>query len=331
MSNWYVFLFIMFVALLFLICVLLLITRKKKKSFIPSCDMAKSFGNINTVLASTGFFYSKIDDVFYSRKDAWQRDYGYCHLYDETLPLVGMIVDCEPITFDYDNKHWVIELRKGQYGMATGGEIGIYNTTNESIKAPGFHGIFYDSISNEECIPFEFKLKRNKKVLIHKRSTNWWLAGLKFAEFSNTTSLSLDAKFVFPNKKIRDAFVSGLLNVGYTTREFFVFFHQVNVHFTKPHILQPASRTRVQEFIIQQCNQKTCDTYQNLTSSYDNTLDKLDFLTNSSPELFDKFIKSFHPHEIYAGHELMKPILKKFNLSNQPTKIDDLSTNNLDI
>lgn len=331
MFNWYIFLLIIFVALLFLICVLMLIPRRKKKNLLPSSDKAISLNNLNNKLTSTGFSYSGKDDVFYSRKDAWQRDFGYCHLYDEAMPLVGMIVDCEPISFDYDNKHWLIEFRKGQYGMATGGEIGIYNTTYPQIKAPGFHGVFYETISDEECIPLEFVLKKNKKILIHQSSTHWWLAGLKLAEFSNTAALSLDAKLVFPNPKMRDAFVAGLVSAGYTNREFIVRFHTVIVHFTKPHTLQPASRTRIHEAIIQQGNENNCELYHNLTTKHDNTFDKLEFLINSSPELYDKFLKSFHSKELYHSFELISPILKKFIIANQPIKIDDPLTDSFDL
>ena len=38
-----------------------------------------------------------------------------------------MIIDCEPICFMYGGKNWMIELWKGQYGLETGGEIGVYN------------------------------------------------------------------------------------------------------------------------------------------------------------------------------------------------------------
>ena len=35
-------------------------------------------------------------DIFYSLNDCWQRDFGYCRLYDEACAPLAMIIDCEP-------------------------------------------------------------------------------------------------------------------------------------------------------------------------------------------------------------------------------------------
>ena len=43
-------------------------------------------------------------DYFYSLMNCWQREVGYCRLYDEAAPLFNMIMDCEPVTFSYEGK-----------------------------------------------------------------------------------------------------------------------------------------------------------------------------------------------------------------------------------
>ncbi|MBN1962231.1 MAG: DUF4474 domain-containing protein [Deltaproteobacteria bacterium] len=76
-----------------------------------------------------GFCYSPEQDIIYSRMDAWQRKFGYAYSYDIAAPItISAIIDCEPFFFHYNNKHWMIELWKGQYGLETGAEIGIYNS-----------------------------------------------------------------------------------------------------------------------------------------------------------------------------------------------------------
>lgn len=330
MFNWYVFVLIIFVVILLTTCIVFLFRKDQKSSTSTKAPIISS-SNLNTKLEDTGFYYSLKDDIFCSQKNAWQRNFGYCHLYDEAMPHVGIIVDCEPIYFDYDNKHWLIEFRKGQYGMACGGEVCIYNTPNGPMKAPGFHGTFYESISEDECLPISFVLKKNKKVLIRRKAIHWWLTGLKLAEFSNTGALSLTIKIVFPNKIMSNAFVSGLIHTGYTNREFSKHFRTVCIHFTKPHTIQPASRTRIQETIVQQGNEKNCNLYHQLTSDYKNTVDKLEFLSHSSPDLYHNFLKSFHSKELYTSFELIRPILKKFPLVNQAIKIDEPFTDSIDI
>jgi len=267
---------------------------------------------------------------FYSKKNAWQHDYGYCHLYDEAMPHAGIIVDCEPIYFDYENKHWLIEFRKGQYAMACGGEVSVYSTTNGPIKAPGFHGTFFESISEEEYLPIAFILKKNKKALLRRSDTHWWLTGLKLAEFSNPSALTLTIKIVFPNKVMCNAFVLGLIQAGYTNHEYKKYVRTVQIHFTKPHTTQPASRTRIQEAIVQQGNEANCNMYHQLTSDYKNTLDKLEFLSHSSPDLYHNVLKSFHPKDLYSSFELIRPILKKITLLHQVVKIDDPFTDSFD-
>jgi len=289
------------------------------------------FHSENDILTSTGFSYSIKDDVFYSTNDAWQRNFGYCHLYDEAMPSAGMIVDCEPISFDFNNRHWLILLRKGQYGMATGGEAGIYNTTNPAIRAPGFHGIFYESISDLDSFPITITLKKNRKKILRRSSTTGWFAGLKFTDFSTTSSLQLDAKFVFPNKKMRNAFLSGLKDAGYSSKEYTSYFTTAIVHFTTPHTLQPASRTRVQEAIVQQANENNCKLYHQQKQHSTNTLENFRLLSNSSSELCHKFLKSFHSKELYASYELLSPILKKTILANQTDKIDDPLSDSYDL
>lgn len=80
-----------------------------------------------------GFDYDSKKDAFYSTKDAWQKNFGYCHLYDVLAPEFRMIIDTEPIRFNYNNKNWLIAFWKGQYGIVTGAEIGIYNTIEKKL------------------------------------------------------------------------------------------------------------------------------------------------------------------------------------------------------
>ena len=75
-----------------------------------------------------GFRYDPDQDIIYSKFDAWQRATGFCHMYDEAAPAtISAVIDCEPIRFLSGGKQWMIELWKGQYGIETGAEIGVYN------------------------------------------------------------------------------------------------------------------------------------------------------------------------------------------------------------
>src|SRR4051794_9572622 len=92
-------------------------------TWAPSSVTAKA-------VVAAGFDFDPVGDIIYSRMDALQRKAGYCWNYDRAAPLFDMIIDCEPIYFKYGGAKWMIELWKGQYGIMTGAEIGVY-------KAPG--------------------------------------------------------------------------------------------------------------------------------------------------------------------------------------------------
>ena len=289
--------------------------RKQRNPFLK-IDQSQKAANLDDEFASRGFFYSSKDEAFYTIKDAPQSKFGNCQLYDDTMPLIGMIVDCEPIQFDFGNRHWLIEFWKGQYCMASGCQIGTYSTLNDSIKVPGFHGCFYEFPDNKECCCITYTLKKKNKTLLSYTSKECFSAGLKVGEFSNPSSLSLKVKITFSDKKMLPPFIEGLKAAGYSGNEYHTFFNKVTVHFTKPHTTQPASRTRVQEAIIQQGNRYDCNKYTQLTSNCSHTRDKLNVLKNIDTELYEKVLKSFYSKELYGNYEAILPLLKKMSSPN---------------
>ena len=69
---------------------------------------------LDEAINAAGYSYDSKEDIFYSNIDAWQKNMGYCQLYDEAAAPLGMIIDCEPIHFIYNGKRWLIEFWKGQ-------------------------------------------------------------------------------------------------------------------------------------------------------------------------------------------------------------------------
>ena len=67
---------------------------------------------LDKAIEIAGYSYDQRQDIFYSTMDPWQRDIGYCRLYDELAAPMGMIIDCEPIHFEYLGKRmddWFVE------------------------------------------------------------------------------------------------------------------------------------------------------------------------------------------------------------------------------
>jgi hypothetical protein len=84
----------------------------RKVPHLPNLGVKKGTGNedLDKIIAIGGYSYDPQQDIFYSNMDAWQREFGYCRLYDEAATPLRLIMDCEPIYFDFKEKHWLIEF-----------------------------------------------------------------------------------------------------------------------------------------------------------------------------------------------------------------------------
>lgn len=295
--------------ILVIILLFALIWHLRTRRFKPTRNKLIQQNQLNADLEPTGFAYDLKGDYFYSLMDCWQREMGYCKLYDEGAPLFNMIMDCEPITFSYGGKRWLIELWKGQYGITTGAEIGIYNTTHEDIDTEKFKGTFYETIQDNERMPLSFVLRKNGKVLLRREELHWWLTGFVLGEYSSTDSLTMDAKIQFPNREMCSAFVDGLRDIGYQKKEYSISRKTVTVHYTIPHNPQPLARNKVQEAVIQQTNENNCKLYKFATGKYSDTLDKIEYLKTAMPELYQLFLKSLYARGLYEAFEWIIDII----------------------
>ncbi len=292
-----------------LVILLGLILALRAWRFKPTKNKALQLTRLNDLLSPSGFAYQPQGDFFYALMDGWQRSMGYCRLYDEAAPFFNMIMDCEPIPFSYDGKRWLIQLWKGQYGITTGAEIGVYATDRPDVASDKFTGTFYDSIPDSERLRLAFVLRQNGKVLMKRRALHWWLTGFTLGTFSQPEALSLDARIGFPTVAMRDAFIAALMAAGYQRNEFRLRGKTVTVHFTTPHTPQPATQTGPQRLITQELNKSNCTLYQTVTTPYADTLDKLEYLQQLAPELFDFLIHSLYAKGVFDAFGWLKPIL----------------------
>ena len=290
----------------------------RRKHFSP--DRSGQSEHLNQLLKEAGFGYDPSTDVFFSLRDCWQREMGYCRLFDEGAGSFNMIMDCEPIHFSHRGKRWMIELWKGQYGITTGGEIGIYYTDRDDISVKDFSGPLYESVPDEEMLAMGFTLRKNGQVLFRRKDVHWWLTGFRLGEFSSPDELTMDAWIRFPDRSMRDAFLQGLTNAGYRKDEFSVRHHTVQIRFIRPHGPQPAMRGTIQEKLVQKTNRTNCRLYQRVTESCTNTPDKLAYLENLAPDLFEFCMHSLYARGFYEIYEGLKHLLPS---RPRPPKPDD--------
>lgn len=307
------------VILLLIVNIFIRIRRRKKRKekereeriVRPVTDVIgtnpEHLAEINRDLKPFGFAYDPREDIFYSIMDAWQRKYGYCRLYDEACTLFSMVIDCEPIPFKYNGINWLIEFWKGQYGMTTGCEVGIYYTTGPNLNIPGvFNGTFYHAVRDEDRINMSFALKKKGNLMFTRSAYHWWITGFKLGEFSDPDELSMDIILDLLDRRMAYAFAEALMKIGYTNEEFGLNGRRVYVRFTKPHTSQPITRTKLTESIAQKNNRSFCDSYNKLTEAYTDTLDKLEIVRNEDPDMYGKILNMGKPRKVYEAYEQIK-------------------------
>lgn len=241
---------------------------------------------LDKILENAGYCYDPNQDVFSTRIDAWQRSMGYTRLYDEGAIISGMIIDCEPIYFEYSNKRWLIEFWKGQYGMTTGCEVGIYNTADYDISIPEFFkGTFYETATDDELLFISYSLLKDGNTLFTRQGKHWWLTGFKLGEFSEPHQLEMDLSITLKDEEMTQAFLGGLLEAGYSEQEIFLTNNTVHLHFDKPKTVQPLARTPATDWVTQRKNEMLCKTYRDITDPYDNLLDKINAVLGYAPDM----------------------------------------------
>lgn len=252
------------------------------------------------MLEPFGFAYDRQSDSFYSLMDAWQREMGYCRLYDEAAPALGMILDCEPVTFSYGGRRWLIELWKGQYGLSAGGEIGVYSTDREDMQSERFTGVFYDCVPDEQRLPLSFVLRRGEQVLLQRRGVHWWLTGFVLGEIAPPGAVAMDALLSFPDEEMCRAFTGGLRPSATGPRNTRCWAPAYSSVLRRRTRSRRASR-RLSEGVVQRINEENCRLFERATAPYGDTLDKLEYLEAAAPDLFAFFLRGLHSREQFAA------------------------------
>lgn len=172
------------------------------------CD-AEKIQLLNELAEPFGFCYVPCEDVFTSREDAWQRKQGYEALYDRAAVGAGMVFDALPIYFDYAGETWLIEFWKGQYGINTGGEVGVYHAGK--VVPERYYRIAHFEAVEDQDMPFiQCRLDRRRKKVYFLQKRHWWLTGFGMGTFSRPSDLILVTTIRFQNECMAEAFFEGL-------------------------------------------------------------------------------------------------------------------------
>ena len=255
----------------------------------PEKTEAKAFDQL---LAYAGYDYDPVQDIFYSRLDAWQREFGYCRLYDEAAAPACMIVDSEPVEFEYGGKRWLIQFWKGRYYLNTGCEIGVYYTDQQDLSLPGlFTGTFYQCAEDKDLLEMSFVLFKKGRKLFGRSEKHWWLSGFKTGEFSEPEELAMQIKIKFPAEEMCECFVNALTKIGYQRNQIRIDGASAELVFDRPYTPKPLTRSEITDRIIQKNNKLACERYQEITFRCRSMADRICVIRRKEPLFYVGLIR----------------------------------------
>lgn len=279
--------------LLLLLCaVFFLLNHHRKKRILKKLgcmDTCEKIRLLNELAEPFGFSYDCREDIITSSTDAWQRQFGYCSLFDKSAARFNMVFDCEPVYFVCQNQTWLIEFWKGQYGINTGAEIGIYQA--DGIIDPGaYKSTFFHSISDAELLPMSMELFCKGKKLFGIRRRHWWLTGFCVGSYTKPRDLSLSCSLTFPNRCMLQSFVEGLLQAGYERCELSLCGQTVTFCFDVPRTKQPKVCPLLKWWSSLQ-NRVFCSLYRFITRPFCCTPDRILYLYFYLPAAFRHLLR----------------------------------------
>lgn len=245
---------------------------------------------LNQITAPFGFEYRLSQDIFTSRTDAWQKDYGYGSVYDRYASFFHMIFDCEPVYFDYEGSTWLLEFWKGQYGITTGAEIGIYKADGIVPCEKRKYTLFQTAPSDRLPV-FSFTLLRNGLPVCRRCQTHWWLTSFLLGVYSKPEMLTMKISITFPTEAMCNAFLGGLIHAGYDCADIYVSCSSVFFTFSAPHDTHFGFWQRCHRHFVQCKNRLLIWLFYKCTKPFCHTLDRLLLLYEYLPFLFRYLLK----------------------------------------
>lgn len=247
---------------------------------------------LDTILEPFGYYYVCDQDLISTHNDAWQRQAGYTALFDRAALHFNMVFDALPIYFDHCGRTWLIELWKGQYGINTGAEVGIYHADCllDPEEYPSAH---FQVVSDSELMPVAFELYHGKKRLAAMEGTTWWLTAFLVGMFTKPDQMSMEVTIGFPSQEMQHRFVEALRRIGQENKSlrYSCSCHglQVRIRYSCGCPASPICPERISWFRrlqinwVQLCNRFFCRLYRYVTRPFDSTPDRILFLYELLP------------------------------------------------
>ncbi len=270
-----------------------------KKVCSMSCsDKCELF---NSLLEPFGYCYNPSSDIISSRNDAWQRNVGYTALFDRTAAYFNMVFDYLPIYFNYDEKTWLIEVWKGQYGINTGSEVGIYYADHilSEKELPTAH---FQAVADCDMLPVSMILSKESDLLARVAKKTWWLTAFCMGQFSKPSQLFLNVSICFTDCDMMHHFLNALRKTGLPEECIQICGHKITFPFggciKRPYSLWK----RIVRAWAQFWNRIFCKIYLFITRYFTLTMDRMLYLYYLLPFAFRRMLRPRKYRKKYICH-----------------------------
>lgn len=274
--------------ILLIICCALYWKRRRVIHKVCCMCMEEKCRLLDDLVRPFGYSYIISQDIFTTRIDAWQREFGYCDLYDKTAAGFHMIMDCLPVYFNYCGRTWMIEFWKGQYGINTGCEIGVYYADG-IVEKERLKKTLFDCVGNEDMQKLSFTLSKKGCDLARLSGKHWWLTAFLTGEFSRPSELVMDVRMTLADCEMAEAFADGLLRTGYDKR-IYISGNQVAFTFDTG-IKRRGLLRKIQAVFAQACNRFWCWVYRMATRPFQLSVDRVLYLYFFLPFAFRRMFR----------------------------------------
>lgn len=276
--------------ILFLFLLVGILRKKKNVKRVKCMSTEEKLSLLDGIIEPFGYKYCLEDDLFSTRIQAPQREFGYSALYDKSAPHINLIFDSFPVYFDYRGKTWLLEFWKGQYGINTGAEIGLYYA-NRLLDPSETAKTFFRSAEDADLLRMSLALYRNDTCIAEISEKHWWLTAFRMGMFSHRSDLCLQTSITFSSCEMTNAFLAGLRKAGYSADVICRNCNTVNISFDQsPHIYGLFRRIRVR---LAQCsNRLWCKIYLLTTRPFENSMDRLLYLYYFLPFAFRRCLRA---------------------------------------
>ena len=201
-----------------------------------------------------------------------------------------MVFDALPVYFDYRGRTWLIEFWKGQYGINTGAEIGIYHADRLLTRAE-YQTAHFQAADGNEMLPCSLELHEENGDYVQLSERHWWLTAFVPGVFSHPSRLCLKVAVSFADRQMLQAFYRGLCEAGYPAEMITVQNLCLSFTFHRPLPEHYGLLTRFHRWFSQCLNRINCRLFVWVTRPFECTEDRVLFLYYYLPFCFRRLMR----------------------------------------